>query len=55
MLVVEGGAKAVADARVRAKATLENFMMKRRGDTTMIPTDDDEYDNCLRRIVREEE
>jgi hypothetical protein len=36
LLVVEGGAKAVADARVRVKATLENFMMKRRGDTTMI-------------------
>jgi hypothetical protein len=28
LLVVEGGAKAVAEARVRAKATLENFMMK---------------------------
>lgn len=29
-LLVEGGAKAVADdARVRAKATLENFMMNR--------------------------
>jgi hypothetical protein len=29
LLVLEGGAKAVADARVRAKAMLENFMMNR--------------------------
>ena len=29
LLVLEGGAKAVADARARAKATLENFMMNR--------------------------